>query len=213
MSRLTADAPAARVPPTRLRRLANAAAGTLALLFATAAAAPGLAQTAPASPAVTVIHAGTLLAVPGEKPKARQSVIVTGDKITAIQDGFVTPPGAKVIDLSQAFVMPGMIDAHVHLQYGHGDYTADLVRLEDGVELLRGYAEANLALRAGFTTIRDMAGKVTIVFPLRDAIKQGLVDGPRILAAGPAIEPLGGGVTPGVPPEGHDPLGEDYPLD
>ena len=178
------------------RRSLAAIAGAAA--FMVVGSGSGLAQTAPAPPPqVTVIHAGTLLTVPGEKPKANQTIIVTGGRITGIEDGFVDREGAKVVDLKTSFVMPGMIDAHVHLQYGGDDYTKDLVTLEDGVELLRALTHANYALDAGFTTIRDMAGKPALVFPLRDAINKGIVKGPRILASGPAIEPTGGGIIRG----------------
>lgn len=186
-----------------LRRRLTALVLAASALLPAAAAAQATAAASPAE-AVTVIHAGTLLAVPGEKPKTRQTLVVTGRRITAVQDGFVNPPGAKVIDLSDAFVLPGLIDSHVHLQFGGDDYTADLVKMEDGAELLRGYAEAQLALQAGFTTIRDMAGKVGVVFPLRDAINRGVVRGPRIVAAGPAIEPNGGGVIRGFRRDVHD---------
>ncbi len=90
-----------------------------------------------------------------------------------------------------------MIDAHVHLQFGMSNFNSDLVTLEDGVVVLRGYAEARRALEAGFTTLRDMAGDPDIVLGLRDAIARGIVAGPRIVSAGPAIVPTGGGVIRG----------------
>lgn len=146
---------------------------------------------------VTVIHAGTLLSMPGEPPQMNRSVVVADGRIRAIEAGFVAIPGAQVIDLSRSFVMPGMIDAHVHLQYGPATFQQDLVTLEDGVVTLRGYAEARRSLEAGFTSLRDMAGDADVVFSLRDAINRGYVSGPRILAAGPCIMPTGGGVIRG----------------
>lgn len=157
---------------------------------------------------LAVIHAGTLLATPGERPMERQSIIITGGQITGVEDGFVEPPGAKVIDLSQSFVLPGMIDAHVHLQFGGVNYATDLVTLEDGVVTLRGYAEAHRALEAGFTTLRDMAGDPEVVFALRDAIQRGIVRGPRIVAAGPCLMPTGGGVIRGFRRDVMDLLAE-----
>ena len=82
---------------------------------------------------LTVIHAGTVLTVPGEKPLERQSILVTGGRITAIENGFVTPDGATIIDLSNSFVLPGLIDTHIHLQFGGENYANDLVTLEYGV--------------------------------------------------------------------------------
>lgn len=157
---------------------------------------------------LTVIHAGTLLATPGERPVERQSIIISGGQITAVENGFVEPPGAEVIDLSQSFVLPGMIDAHVHLQFGGVNYATDLVTLEDGVVTLRGYAEAQRALEAGFTTLRDMAGDPDVVFALRDAIQRGIVRGPRIIAAGRCLMPTGGGVIRGFRRDVMDLLAE-----
>lgn len=144
-----------------------------------------------------VIHAGTLLAKPGQPPESNRSLVVADGRIRSIEAGFVTLPDARIVDLSTSFVMPGMIDAHVHLQYGPTSFQQDLVTLEDGVVTLRGYAEARRSLEAGFTTLRDMAGDPDVVFSLRDAINLGYVDGPRILAAGPCIMPTGGGIIRG----------------
>jgi imidazolonepropionase-like amidohydrolase len=157
---------------------------------------------------LTVIHAGTLLATPGERPVERQSIIISGGQITAVEDGFVEPPGAEVIDLSQSFVLPGMIDAHVHLQFGGENYGTDLVTLEDGVVTLRGYSEAQRALEAGFTTLRDMAGDPDVVFALRDAIQRGIVSGPRIVASGRCVMPTGGGIIRGFRRDVMDLLAE-----
>ena len=165
----------------------------LAFLLASIAASAGFA----AEGDITVIHAGTVLALPGEPPAQGQSIIVSGGRITAIEEGFVEPDGAKIIDLSQSFVLPGLIDTHVHLQFGGANYANDLVTLEDGVVTLRGWAEALRALEAGFTTIRDMAGDPDVVFALRDAITRGIVEGPRIVAAGGCLMPTGGGVVRG----------------
>ncbi len=146
---------------------------------------------------VSIIHAGTVLAVPGEAPKTRASVIVADGKIVSVEEGFVQRPGAEIIDLSESFVLPGLIDAHIHMQFGGENYSADLATVEDGMLVLRGYAEVRRALEAGFTTLRDMAGDPDIVFPLRDAMSKGIVTGPRIVAAGPAIVPTGGGIIRG----------------
>lgn len=147
---------------------------------------------------LTIIHAGTLLAQPGQAPSSRRSIVIEGGRIRSIENGFITIAAARIIDLSAAFVMPGMIDTHVHLQFGGQSYTSDLVSTENGVAVLRAYAEARRALEAGFTTLRDMAGDPDVVFALRDAIAQGHVQGLRILASGPAIVPTGGGIVRGL---------------
>ena len=147
---------------------------------------------------LTVIHAGTLLAQPGQTPASRQSIVVEHGRIRSIEDGYLQIADARIIDLSSAFVMPGMIDTHVHLQFGGENYRGDLVSIEDGTAVLRAYVEARRALEAGFTTLRDMAGDPEVVFALREAIARGDVQGPRILASGRAIVPTGGGIVRGL---------------
>ena len=144
-----------------------------------------------------IIHAGTLLSNASEQARTKQSIIIKGEKIRAIQDGFIKIKDTEVIDLSSATVLPGLIDTHIHLQFSGATIKRDLVHMEDGVATLRAYTEANKSLRAGFTTLRDMGGDPDITFALRDAINQGYVQGPRILAAGPVIMPTGGGVIRG----------------
>jgi imidazolonepropionase-like amidohydrolase len=63
----------------------------------------------------TVIHAGWLLAIPGQAPASEQSIIIIGDRIDRIEAGYVSPDGAVIIDLSDQYVLPGLIDSHVHL--------------------------------------------------------------------------------------------------
>ncbi len=147
----------------------------------------------------TIIHAGTLLAVPGESPATRQSVIVRDGKILEIRDGFVradTLEGAgevRLMDLSDAFVMPGFIDLHVHLTGQAGSSgKLDYVTMTDGDVALTALMYAKRTLMGGFTTVRDLGSDGTAVFALRDAITAGKVAGPRIVAAGEAITPTGG---------------------
>ncbi|HEX8263490.1 MAG TPA: amidohydrolase family protein, partial [Allosphingosinicella sp.] len=89
--------------------------------LAIAFAGPSLAQTAVPAPAaaaepVTVLHAGTLMAVPGEPPRREASVIVRGRRIVEIRSGYIDMPGARIVDLRDSTVMPGFIDMHVHLR-------------------------------------------------------------------------------------------------
>ena len=85
----------------------------LAIALTIATAAPATAQ--PAAEPVTVIHAGTLIAEAGKAPRRNASVIVRGRTIAEVRDGFVDVPGARVVDLRNATVLPGLIDSHVHL--------------------------------------------------------------------------------------------------
>lgn len=80
------------------------------------AALPLAAQTAPDGQTVTFIHAGTLLARPGEAPRGPSTIIIRGDRIDELRDGYAeAEAGARVVDLKDRFVMPGLVDMHVHL--------------------------------------------------------------------------------------------------
>ena len=85
---------------------------SLCMLLMTVLATPAVAQT-------TVIHAGTLLAVPGERPKTEQSIVLNGERISSVANGYIDPAtlgnDVTLIDLSDHFVLPGLMDMHVHL--------------------------------------------------------------------------------------------------
>jgi len=143
-----------------------------------------------------VIHAGTLLAVPGEPPRKEQSILISGNRIVSVVDGFVDPSDfddAQLIDLSDQFVLPGLMDMHVHLT-GELSPTSrtEALFMSTTMSALRGAHFAAKTLRAGFTTVRDLGAKPEAIFALRDAIKEGYVDGPRVFAAGSAIAATGG---------------------
>lgn len=148
---------------------------------------------------VTIIHAGRLLTVPGERVETNKSIIVRGGKISAIQDGFVEmEPGGgttvTVIDLSDQFVLPGLIDGHVHLsgELGPRSKLENVERSDPDVAFVMA-RNAKKTLMAGFTTVRDQgATGGDAIFALRDAIARGDVPGPRIFAAGRIISPTGG---------------------
>jgi imidazolonepropionase-like amidohydrolase len=112
-----------------------------------------------------------------------------------VADGFVAPPpGATTIDLKDRFVLPGLIDCHVHLtmQLGPGQRLA-LVEDSDPKTGLDGAHRARVTLEAGFTTVRDLgARRPEIIYALRDAIAEGKVPGPRILCVGAILSPTGG---------------------
>ncbi len=146
---------------------------------------------------ITIVYAGTLLAVPGEAPKARQTITIEGNRITAIDDGFADPANiagqVTIIDLSDKFVLPGLMDMHVHLlgELGPNSRT-EVLHVTTSMQALKGALHAKRTLQAGFTTVRDLGGKPEAIYALRDAIGQGVVPGPRILAAGSTIAATGG---------------------
>lgn len=145
----------------------------------------------------TIIHAGTLLATPGDAPKNNQSIIVEGNRILRVEDGFVPATSvsgdATLIDLADKFVLPGLMDMHVHLTFELGPNSrADYLRMTTSMEALKGAMHAKRTVDAGFTTVRDLGGKPEAIYALRDAIKSGEVPGPRIIAAGSALAATGG---------------------
>ena len=163
-------------------------------VLALALAAPAAAQ-APAAPQpVTVIHAGTLLAVPGRPPQREASVIVRGQRIEEVRSGYVELPGARVVDLRDSTVLPGLIDSHVHL-VGLKDrlqrrLQANNRDAED--EAYTALLNGRETLMAGFTTVRDLGADGPTITTLRDAINAGEFAGPTILAAARSVSVTGG---------------------
>ncbi|MFC7331794.1 metal-dependent hydrolase family protein [Rhodocista pekingensis] len=208
MSAVPSPVPAA--PPRRRFRGSRLLAGAaLAGLLALAGTPSALAQTtapqttAPQStgpqppPAlsgpVTLIHAGTLLAVPGEKPVTQQTIVVRDGKVAEIRAGFAQPadiqtPDAQVVDLRDAFVLPGLIDSHVHIIFELGP-DSQLRSVTDDPErsILDGTVFAERTLMAGFTTVRDVGSSARTGVALRDAIAAGKVRGPTLLVAGQGL--------------------------
>lgn len=143
----------------------------------------------------TVLHCGKLIDVKDKKVLENVSVIVEGNKITEIRNGFVTE-GAKVIDLKGKYVMPGLMDMHVHMESEtKKGAVADrfTMNLQDIAFESIKYADATLM--AGFTTVRDLGGSGVNV-SLRNAIHKGIVVGPRIFTAGKSIATTGGHADP-----------------
>ena len=164
-------------------------APSLAILLA--AAAPAFAQTPAAAPAKpTIIHAGELLDRPGQKPRGNSTIFIENGKITDVRDGFAeAPAGARVVDLKNQFVLPGLIDMHVHL-YSEGDPLKQRLEgqrrdYEDGV--LIAAKHARMTLEIGFTTVRDLGGVARGLATLRDYINAGELPGPTIVPAGRMI--------------------------
>jgi len=134
---------------------------------------------------VTLIHAGQLLSVPGKDPSTNMTIIVEDGRISGVQDGFVEAEGATVIDLSDKFVLPGLMDMHVHLQGQLGpDNDRDALKMSDQLMQMRSIYYAMNTLKAGFTTVRDVGSSSQEMYAMRDAINNGWIDGPRIIAAG-----------------------------
>lgn len=142
-----------------------------------------------------VIHAGRLLAdASNGRILTEQSILVGADgRIIRIEAGYVTPAGAEIIDQRNRFVMPGLIDSHVHLTGELGpNQLLEEVQLTSSDAALRGAQNARTTLNAGFTTVADLGAPNDSIFALRRAIAEGRVPGPRIIASGSSVTPDGG---------------------
>ncbi len=138
------------------------------------------------------IHAGELLAVPGDSVQTQKTIVVAEGEIQEIRDGYFSDETGIVIDLSDKFVMPGMIDSHVHLR---GEWNPngrlEAVTKEDADVAYDAAVNARKTLMAGFTAVQDVGGP-TSIFALRRAVDAGKLPGPHIKASGPAVSVTGG---------------------
>ena len=164
----------------------------VAVLLVAAAGLGGAQQ--PASSAPIVLHAARLLMVESGALLQPGEVLVEGERIRAVGRTVEHPQGAKVIDLGDATLLPGLIDAHVHLFLHPG--AEDLQTVEESVpwRTLLAAEAASADLLAGFTAERDMGteGAGSADTAVRDAINAGLIPGPRMRISGNAINILGG---------------------
>jgi imidazolonepropionase-like amidohydrolase len=161
----------------------------LALVASVAAQQPAMNPAAP-----IVLHAARLLEVDTGALLKPGEILVVGDRIRAVGASVDRPQGAKIIDLGDVTLMPGLIDAHVHLFLHPG--AEDLQTVEESVPWRTILAEqaAKADLLAGFTAERDMGteGAGSADTAVRDAINRGLIPGPRLRISGNAIDILGG---------------------
>jgi imidazolonepropionase-like amidohydrolase len=142
----------------------------------------------------TVLRAGRLIDGTGTRGVQHDmAIFVDSGNITRVAPAHELPPDAEVIDLTNSTVLPGLIDCHVHLIFSASNFALGDVLADDDQQLLfRGVGAARQALRVGITTVRDLGGRAGVTFRLRDAIDQGLIAGPRVLAAGSPITITGG---------------------
>ena len=160
-----------------------------------AAMALSLAAPALALAEVVVIQADRVLAEPGKAPRGATSIVIEGGKISALLEGRQPgPAGARIIDLGTRFVLPGLIDSHVHLDSDAGGQAALLESLTSspGLDALRAQWNGMKTLRAGFTTVRNLGDRSGATLALRDAVESGWVMGPRIIDAGRSISVTSG---------------------
>jgi imidazolonepropionase-like amidohydrolase len=152
-----------------------------------------------ASAQVTAIKAGRVVDPDAGTVAQNQVILVEGGKITAIGGSVKIPSGAKIIDLSQSTISPGLVDAHTHLCMGvqakrdAGNYYITTLLDPDAYRAIQGVVNAKTMLEAGFTSVRDIGneGRYACV-QVRRAIQRGLVPGPTMITAGRIIAPYGG---------------------
>lgn len=183
-----------------MRKLGLVAAATLALMGGTAYAK------------TTVIYAGRVITDADKPALGASTVTVTDDRIVSIVEGRAPAPAdAEIVDLGDKTLLPGLIDLHVHLTGDPGgDYRSEAVDPDEwGVVV--GVKNAGITLRAGFTTVREAGSAQYTAFSLRRGTANGFIQGPRIVAAGPALSIVGGhGDVTGFREDVHSVLDQGY---
>ncbi|GEQ87135.1 Xaa-Pro dipeptidase [Patiriisocius marinistellae] len=150
---------------------------------------------------ITVIHAGTVLDIPGSSPKTQQTIVIEKGKIIDMRGGYLQPaqlgmnnPDVTIIDLKDKFLMPGFIDMHTHItgERDPGSNPHDWTTTEEADAAFDAIPYAKRTLDAGFTTVRNLGGDAHIMNALKRAIAKKLIAGPRILASNGAVSATGG---------------------
>jgi imidazolonepropionase-like amidohydrolase len=151
----------------------------------------------------TVIYDGTLIDCVTAEPRHHAAVLIKGDKIEAVGRAgeMAIPADAQYVDARGKTIMPGMIDAHIHIT-GNGDPN-QLRRMKKTVpfQAIEASLHARALLEAGFTSIRDAGAAFLLDIGLRDAVNAGLVPGPRMKVSGRGLSITGGHGDSFFPPE------------
>jgi len=155
-----------------------------------------------ATPERTVVHIGTLYAVPGEAPMREATVVIVDDTIDRVLAGyrdastlFDADVESTVIDLKDRFVVPGLMDCHTHLtgqSVPVGERVRRAMQETEAYAAIDGVVYAERTLMAGFTTVRNVGSQGSVGLALRDRIRSGMIPGPRMYVAGPAVTVTGG---------------------
>src|SRR5215210_2022902 len=169
-------------------------AGAAALVTATSAGAETYA-----------VQAGRLIVDAAQPARGASTVIVDNGRITRIDSGFTAPPGATIVDERSRTVMPGMTDAHIHLNGTSGDpwYAGFTQKYSIPYAATVGLTHALEMARGGFTTVRDVGADTSAIIAVRNAIAERRFPGPRIRVSGAPLSIVGGhgDEATGLPPE------------
>src|SRR5262249_53178174 len=158
-------------------------------------------QTQDAEPHLVVLRAAKMLNVKAQKIVSNVVVIIEGERMKQVGSGIAVPVGAKVIDLGNATLLPGLVDAHTHLLQNYdfalgGDdnnMALTVAQMSPAERALLGAKMGREDLEAGITTVRDVGNSgINGDVALRDAINHGWVSGPRIVASTRALSAAGG---------------------
>ncbi len=143
---------------------------------------------------ISYVKAGKLFDSESGSYRSDVVLVIAGDRIQSVETaGYKVPSGANLIDLSHAFVFPGLIDCHTHLG-ARADHYQEISDFKDTPfdSAIVGTVNARKTLEAGFTSVRDVGSLPFLAVDLRKNINAGLIPGPRIVASGPAISITGG---------------------
>jgi len=163
------------------------------ILFLSLLAGPCLAQT-------VVVRAGHLIDPANGSVTENQVIVIQDGKISSIGSALTTPPGATVIDLSNQWILPGLVDAHTHITMnlpvnppGGSLWEDKLVHESNGFRTARGLHNAEILLNAGFLALRDVGNSGNYAdTAVRQAIEAGWFPGPTIIGSGKIISEFGG---------------------